>query len=156
MTAPTRHDRCRRHHGRRRHDDEGSASLEFAILGAGVVLIICLLAAAGRIALAQNSVEDAANAAARAASISRSAGSAREEAGTVADSTLRGQNVQCTTRIVDVDTSGFSAPIGTPASVTAHVECTVDLSDLLIPGMPGSKTLSADGRSAIDEYRERR
>jgi len=141
---------------RRRASERGSASLEFAILGTGLVGILGLLVAGGRIALAQNSVEDAANAAARAASIARSAGSARDEATAVADSTMRGQNVQCTSRVIDINTSGFSAPIGVPASVTTHIECTVELSDLLVPGLPKSKTFSADGRSAIDQYRERR
>lgn len=140
----------------RRISEQGSASLELAILGTGLVAIVGLLVAAGRIALAQTSVEDAANAAARAASIARSAESAREEASAVADSTLRGQNVECTSRVVDINTSGFSAPIGVPASVTTHVECTVDLSDLLVPGLNKSMTFSADGRSAIDQYRERR
>lgn len=141
---------------RRRVDERGSASLELAILGTGLVAIVGLLVAAGRIALAQTSVEDAANAAARAASISRSASSARDEANAVAASTLAGQNVQCTSRVVDINTSGFAAAIGVPASVTTHVECTVDLSDLLVPGLHKSMTFSADGRSAIDQYRERR
>lgn len=140
----------------RRTDERGSLSLELAILGTGLVAIVGLLVAAGRIALAQTSVEDAANAAARAASIARTAGSAREEASAVADSTLRGQNVQCSSRVVDINTSGFSAPIGVPASVTTHVECTVDLADLLVPGLHKSMTFTADGRSAIDQYRERR
>ncbi|MFD7161194.1 TadE/TadG family type IV pilus assembly protein [Kribbella sp. NPDC059898] len=157
MTAPRQKVRpaARRRHPRGT-DETGSASLELAILGGGLILIIGLVIAAGRIALAQNSVEDAANAAARSASIARSAGSARDEATAVADSTLRGQNVKCTTRTINVDTSGFAAPIGMPASVTTHVECTVDLSDLLLPGVSKSITMSADGRSAIDEYRERR
>ena len=145
----------RRAAGRRR-SDRGSASLELAILGFGLLMIFGLLIAGGRVALARMSVEDAANAAARAASISRTADSASREAVAVADSTLLGQNVECATRSIDVDTSGFAAPIGSPATVTAHIDCTVDLSDVAIPGLPGSMTLSADGRSAIDQYRERR
>lgn len=141
---------------RRGVSERGSASLEFAILGTGLIAILGLLIAGGRIALAKTSVEDAANAAARAASISRSAGSARDEATAVADSTMSGQNVQCTSRVIDINTSGFAAAIGTPASVTTHIECTIDLSDLLVPGLHKSMTFTADGRSAIDQYRERR
>lgn len=136
--------------------DRGSASLELSILALGLLAVFSLLIAGGRLAMARTSVEDAANAAARAASISRSAEGARTEASAVADATLRGQNVRCVTRSIEVNTGGFSAPIGVPAAVTTRVDCTVDLSDVALPGLPGSMTLSAEGRSAIDQYRERR
>jgi len=66
------------------------------------------------------------------------------------------QEVQCVTMSVSVDTGGFQAPIGTTAQVTATVTCTVNLSDLAIPGLPGSRTITETVSSPIDAYRERR
>jgi hypothetical protein len=43
---------------------------------------------------------------------------------------------------VTADTSGFAAPPGTPASITVKVFCTVDLSDIGVAGLPGSRTLT--------------
>ena len=43
---------------------------------------------------------------------------------------------QCVSMTVTLDTSGFSRPVGTPASVAATVSCTVELSELSLPGQP--------------------
>jgi hypothetical protein len=46
--------------------------------------------------------------------------------------------------------------VGQPGQVTATVTCTVRLSDLTaVPGMPGSRTLTATFVSALDPYRAR-
>jgi hypothetical protein len=63
--------------------------------------------------------------------------------------------VCCTSQRVAANTSGFAAPVGTPATVTATVTCIADLSDLSIPGLPGSRTITATMSSPIDTYRER-
>ena len=58
--------------------------------------------------------------------------------------------------MVRVDTSEFtSVPVGLPAHVTAMVWCRVPLSDLLVPGMPGSRLLSYRFTSPLDPFRER-
>jgi hypothetical protein len=36
------------------------------------------------------------------------------------------------------------------------VTCTVNLSDLSIPGVPGARTITATASSPVDAYRERR
>ena len=41
--------------------------------------------------------------------------------------------MRCASHQVEIDTSGFAAPVGTPAKVTATVTCVVDLSDLAFP-----------------------
>ena len=56
---------------------------------------------------------------------------------------------------ISVDTSGFGSPVGTPASVRATVTCVVNLSDLAVPGVPGTRTVSASMSSPLDTYRER-
>ena len=42
-----------------------------------------------------------------------------------------------------------------PPRVTATVTCQVPLSDLLLPGMPGSRTLTATFTSPLDPFRGR-
>ena len=42
-----------------------------------------------------------------------------------------------------------------PASVSVSVTCQTPLQDLLIPGLGGSRTLSARAVSPLDTYRER-
>ena len=55
-----------------------------------------------------------------------------------------------------MDTTGFSVPVGEPAQVSATVTCAVRLSDLTaVPGMPGSRALTATFTSPLDPYRAR-
>jgi len=45
--------------------------------------------------------------------------------------------------------------VGTPAKISATVTCDVNLSDLFLPGVPGSKAITATMSSPLDTYRER-
>lgn len=140
----------------KRHDRErGSEAIEAAIGIPAFVLFIALIIAAGRIAIADQAVEAAAADAARSASISRTQGEANATAESRATATLANQQLQCLSMGVSVDTRGFAAPAGTPADVTATVTCVVNLSDVAIPGLPGSHTITATMTSPIDTYRER-
>jgi len=65
------------------------------------------------------------------------------------------QALQCTAVSVTVDTSGFAASPGLPATVTATVSCPVRLADLAVPGLPGTRTVSHTAVSALDTFRER-
>ncbi|MFC5911468.1 TadE family protein [Streptacidiphilus monticola] len=135
--------------------DSGALSLELAILAPVLLAVFALVIAAGRIVFAGSSVDDAARAAARAASIQRSGGDAQNAALQVAEQTLAQQGLHCTNTEVDVPTGGFNVPLGQPASVTVTVRCTVRLSDVGAPGLPGAKTLTGTFTSAIDQYRVR-
>ena len=139
-----------------RRDGRGSAAIEAVIGVTAFGLFIGMTVAGGRIALARQAVETAANDAARAASISRTSGEAAADARTAANGSLNDQDVKCTTTSVHVDTSGFTAPIGTTGEVRATVRCTVRLSDLAVPGLPGARTITETVTSPIDAYRERR
>ncbi|MFD9685225.1 TadE family protein [Kitasatospora sp. NPDC059146] len=140
---------------RRRRGDRGSVSLELAILAPVLLGMLVVIVAAGRVHLARNVVDDAARNAARAASLERDAASARTAAQRVARQTFQDQGLTCTGLSVTVPTSGFQAPLGTPSSVTVSVRCTVSLSDVAFPGLPGSTTASSDFTSSIDAYRGR-
>lgn len=147
-TRPPRARRCR--------DDRGSAAIEAVIAVTAFGLFIAMTVAGGRVALGRQGVETAANSAARAASIARTSSEASANARTAAAGSLNDQDIQCTTTDVQVDTSGFSAPVGTTAQITATVSCTVKLSDLAMPGIPGSRTITETVSSPIDAFRERR
>jgi Flp pilus assembly protein TadG len=139
----------------RAHDDGGSASLEFVILAPTFLALLGLLILAGRLALARNSVEEAADEAARSASIARTASGARSAAAEGVRRALAEQDLRCSTVGVTVDTTGFTVPVGLPARVQATVTCVVRLSDLALQGFPGSRTVTATAVSPLDTYRER-
>ncbi len=137
-----------------RRRDRGNAALELVILTPIVMFLIGLVIAAGRTSVAQGSVNAAAREAARQASIAPNAASARQVASSTARAALRGDGLQCQP-VVAVDLSGFAVPVGLPARVSATVTCTEPLADLLVPGVPGSRTLRATFTSPLDPYRSR-
>jgi Flp pilus assembly protein TadG len=135
--------------------ERGSTTLELVVWAPGLLLIVALLTVAGRVNGANAAVEQAATDAARTASIARSSGAAQRAAATSAQATLAGQGLQCTATTVTVDTSGFAAPPGQPATVTATVSCPVRLADLAVPGLPGTRTVTHTAASSLDTFRER-
>jgi Flp pilus assembly protein TadG len=136
--------------------DDGNAALELIILAPVLIALIGLVIAAGRTTLAQGSVAAAARDAARQASIARSPAEAQQEATSSATTALNGDGLNCQPQAqVLVNTNGFGVPIGQPAEVTATVICEVPLSDLWLPGAPGSKRLIATFSSPLDPYRGR-
>ncbi len=138
-----------------RRRDRGSEAIETVVGVTAFVLFIGLIGAAGRLAIAHQGVESAAADAARSASIARTQEEASSRAGLSARATLANQNLRCVSASVQVDASGFATPVGTPSNVTATVTCVVNLSDIAIPGLPGTKTISATMTSPLDTYRER-
>jgi Flp pilus assembly protein TadG len=138
-----------------RRDERGSASIEAAIGVPAFLLFVALIIGAGRVAIAHQAVEAAAAEAARSASIERTQVVAVRAAGDAAAATLANQQLQCLSTRIDVDTSGFAVPVGTPASVSATVTCVVNLSDVSVPGLPGSLTITETVSSPLDTYRGR-
>jgi Flp pilus assembly protein TadG len=134
--------------------DRGNAALELVILAPVILFFLGLMIAAGRTSIAQGSVDAAARDAARQASISRTPAAAQTAALASARTALGQDAIDCAP-IVTVDVAGFEVPVGEPAQVTARVTCRVSLSDLLVPGMPGSRTLKATFTSPLDPYRGR-
>jgi Flp pilus assembly protein TadG len=135
--------------------DRGSATVELVILAPTLLLFLLLAIYAGRVAMARQSVHAAAADAARTASIARTQAAAAGNARAAADATLAAEGLRCLDTQVDLDTAAFAAPIGTPGTVAATVTCTVDLTDLTVPGVPGSRRLTATVTSPLDTYRER-
>lgn len=135
--------------------DRGSYSLETAILAPVMIGLLLLMIAFGRVIDADGAVDSAARAAARAASLERDAGSAQAEAQSAATRSLQGDGITCRASSVVTDTAGYALDTGVEAHVTATIACTADLSDIGLPGLPGTKTLTASWTSPIDTYRGR-
>ncbi|MFI8301727.1 TadE/TadG family type IV pilus assembly protein [Streptomyces nigra] len=143
------------HWARRLRADEGSAAIEAAILFPALIMFLCMAIAGGRIVTSGAKIDAAAEDAAREASIHRTAGAAHTAAHTAAAESLSDQGITCASTHVAIDTGGLNAPVGQVATVTATVTCTVTLSDLLLPGVPGAKTLTSTATSVVDQYRQR-
>jgi Flp pilus assembly protein TadG len=134
--------------------DRGSAALELVVLAPVLLALLGLVIAAGRTSIAQGSVDAAARDAARQASIALTPAAAQAAGQASALAALRQDGLDCSP-VVRVDTSQFTIPPGQPATVKAFVTCTVPLSNLALPGLPGSATLTAWFASPLDIYRSR-
>lgn len=130
--------------------DRGAVALETAFLVPVLLILLGVIIAAGRLTMAGNSVDAAAKAAAREASITRSTTDRETRARDAALASLRQSGLNCTS--VNVELS-FTPP-GKNARVTATVSCTVNLSDAAVPGLPGTRTMRATVISPVDRYRD--
>ncbi|MGW4796687.1 TadE family protein [Nonomuraea sp. NPDC004297] len=134
--------------------ERGSTAVEMAIIAPALIALLLMVIGLGRVTLAHSALDAAARDAARQASITRDPGTARSAAVISARAALAREGLACAPS-VNVDTAGLSTPLGRPAAVTAHVSCKVQLADLAIPGIPGSKTITSSFTSPIDPYRAR-
>jgi Flp pilus assembly protein TadG len=135
--------------------DEGSTTVEMAVLTVPILLVLLVVIAGGRINSANQAIDHVATEAARAASLARTARQAQVSATSTTEQTLHDQDLHCLSTVVDVDTSGFTATLGTPATVRVNVTCTVELADIALPGLPGTKTLTSSFASPLDPFRGR-
>ncbi|MFE5141241.1 TadE family protein [Streptomyces fagopyri] len=135
--------------------DEGSVAIEAAIVLPSLIMFLCLALAGGRIVTSEAKIDAAAEDAAREASIHRTAAAAQSAAHAAAAESLADQGIACSPTSVHVDAGGVSVPVGQVGTVTVTVTCTVQLSDLLLPGAPGARTLTSTATSVVDLYRQR-
>ncbi|RKN48681.1 TadE/TadG family type IV pilus assembly protein [Micromonospora endolithica] len=149
--------------------DRGAVSIEVAILAPAFIALIVLAGVAGRSAVAAEALDTAAHDAARAASISRDAATARKEARAAADKQLDWQGLNCvgTPRLSYGGTvagrptsfdAAFRSPVGQDASVTVRIACTVSFQDMKLTALPGmtlTNEVSASFTSPLDRYRSR-
>jgi Flp pilus assembly protein TadG len=141
--------------GRWHRREQGSFAVEAALIAPVVLSFVMLVVAAGRLQTAGGTVDAAARAAARSASLARTEPAARQAASAAAEDTLVQQGVRCTATNVQLDTGDFAPPAGETGQVTATVRCTVPLDDLMLRGLPGSRTMTGRFTSVVDRYRGR-
>ena len=138
-----------------RSRERGAVSVELALLAPALLLLLSFAIWAGRTQIARNAVQEAARAAARDASLAADAATAQADAIEQARQTLARQDLRCQDLAVGVDTAGFRVPVGVSDDVTVTVRCTVAMSDLLAPGLPGAVAVTASFASPVDAFRER-
>ncbi len=140
-----------------RAGDDGNAALELVLLAPIILALIGLVIAAGRISVAQGAVDAAAREAARQASVAPNEGAASQAALAGAEEALHADGLGCQPQVWFQPSlsAAFETPAGQPAQVHAWVVCVVHLSDVVVPGVPGSIRLRANFTSPLDPYRSR-
>lgn len=138
-----------------RRDERGSAAIEAAVGVPAFALFVGLIIFGGRTATTNEALQSAAADGARSASLARNAESARSAARDAATTSITNQQIGCSAIDVAVDTSDFNKQPGVPGSVSVTVSCRLDLSDLAVPGVPGSRVMHVSMSSPIDTWRER-
>ncbi|MGW3651718.1 pilus assembly protein [Streptomyces sp. NPDC000878] len=118
-------------------------------------MLLGLTIACGRVALAEGAADAAARNAARTASLAGDPASGAADARQAAQTSLATSGIHCAGITVALDTSGLAAPAGQAARVTATVSCTAPLSDLALPGIAGSTTLTSTKTSVVDTWAPR-
>ena len=134
---------------RRAGGEEGQAIAELVIVAPVLLLVVLLMVAFGRIDSAQGDVESAARAGVQAAVIQADAGDAEAQAAAAVQRTLHNAGLTCPSPQITTDTSNFTAG----GSVSVSVTCVTSMADVSVPGVPGSKTLSAASVAKIDPFR---
>lgn len=130
-------------------------AIELVAFAPFFVLIILFVVAAGRIGLAGDAADSAAIAAAREASLSRSTDIAQVQANEAAQRSMVQAGYKCKTLEVKIDDSGLNVPLGQVGTVSGTITCTLNLSDIALPGLPGTMTIQKTAQSPVDAYRER-
>ncbi len=136
--------------------DSGSAALELVVLAPVLLALLALVIAAGRVSIAQGSVDAAARDAARQASIAMNPYAAQTAGRASARAALNGDGLACSPLLINIDVVDFTTTRpGQPGIVSATVKCNVPLSDLYLPGLPGTEMMTFTFVSPLDVYRSR-
>lgn len=140
----------------RRAGERGIAiAVEAAIVIPALLLFVGLLLTLARVAIADQHVGSAAAAAARAASLERTVGAAQRAAHATLASSLAEHNVACLSTELSVNATGVARTVGQQASVSVSLTCQVALSDVSLPLVPGSVSVSALRIAPVDPLRGR-
>jgi Flp pilus assembly protein TadG len=133
----------------RPRNDSGSLVVELVVLTPVVFLIALCILVFGRVSEARQLVTESARAGADAAAVMPNAESAQSAAIDSAAVGTNGQTHTCANAHVVADVSHYY-PGG---YVRVTVTCSVALSDLSVPGVPGSTTISESSTAPVDPYR---
>ena len=130
-------------------DDSGGLTVELVVITPVLVIMAVAMVAFGRVSEARQQVVEASRAGAQAAAVLPSASSAESGSAVEAAIGLSGHPRSCGNPQIVTDVSHFF-PGG---YVTVTVLCQVALSDVSVPGIPGSTTVRASSTAPIDPYR---
>ena len=130
-------------------DETGSATAELVVLAPVLAAILLFLVGLGRLAWSESQVNDAVRAAAQAGVVASTPAGAVSAARAAALDSLSADHISCVSPDVSVDVSRF-VPGG---QLRVELTCAVSLSDVALPGVPGSRTLSASLVAPVETYR---
>jgi Flp pilus assembly protein TadG len=128
--------------------EQGAVSTELAVLTPVLLAFMLLAVFAGRVAQAEGDVANAAQEAARAASLQSGPGDAVAAAQEMAAANLSRSGLACRGLDVATNTSSF-APGG---HVAVTVTCSASFADLSLLAVPGSRQFSASAVEVIDRH----
>lgn len=131
--------------------DSGSVSVEAAVLVPVVIVVGLLIIAGARISAAQQAVDNATTAAARAASLARGPSAAQQAGAAVARERLAREGITCHGFAVSVNASQGAA--GRAGNARTSVTCQVPLNDLALPIPGGTRTITSTFTSPVDPFR---
>lgn len=129
--------------------DDGSLTVELVALTPVIFLFAMMMLVFGRVADAHQQVAEAARAGAQTAAIKPTAADAIQGSTSTVIVGQLDRTHLCANAHVVTDTSRF-VPGG---YVQVTVVCQVRLSDLAVPGIPGTTTVRATSTAPIDPYR---
>ena len=125
--------------------ERGSMSVEMVVLAPVLLMVVLIAVAGGRYVSAEGMTQAAARDAARAASMERSAATARAAADDALDAAQTASG--------DCSATTSTASFGRGGSVDVEVRCRVGLSDLGLVFLPGATTISARATAPVDTLR---
>ena len=133
----------------------GSISIEAVLIIPAFLIFLALIAAIGRTAAVQADIHAGVVEGARVASQATSSASAEAAAHAAISAHLNRESIQCTTLNITVNAAVLDQPPGHPGQVRARVSCAVPLADLMVPGLPGTITITESFTTHIDTYTNR-
>jgi Flp pilus assembly protein TadG len=129
-------------------DEGGLAAVEFVLLVPVLLIFLGLAVVGGRVAKTDLELQSAARAAARAASMQRTAAGAVTAAQHAAQTELASAGVTCHSYTIEVVPGG-------PGGVDhTHLSCVVPIGGVDLVGVGPSKTMTADFSSPVDTFRQ--
>ena len=129
-------------------DQAGTLTVELVLLAPVVFALLAFVVGLGRAADARGRLTGAVRDAARAASLAATPQAATDAARATALADLQGAGLECRHPQVRTDTARFR-PGGV---VQVSIGCTLDLSTLLVSGLPGHTRLAATATAPLDTY----
>ena len=138
---------------RRHRRYRGAVAVEAALILPTLLMIAAVATGGWRISEVKADAQSAAEVAARAGSVASLAGDGIVVGQRAGLAELAG--TRCSNPAIAVDSSDLALPAGSTGTTSARVRCTVRLSDLLVPGMPGAFHVESVARSTLDSHRER-
>lgn len=138
----------------RLRQEAGETPVSLILIAPTIGLILMAIFGAGRLAEAQTAVETAAGSAVREVTLATTPGNGAAAAREVVASTLSQRGITCPPTVT-VDAGALLNAPGVGGEATVTVQCSVQLGDLMVPGLPGTIQIERQVSSPVDTYRDR-